>query len=458
MKKSFLGIMLLITLVFSACTPTATPIVTEAPFQPTVVEATVAPTDAPAPTVEPTVKPVSLTVLAAASLTTPFQAIGKAFEAANAGVTVQFSFAGSQHLSEQLNQGIEADVFASASKKYMEAAIESGRVTADTQKTFARNGLVVIVPAANPAGITTLKDLAKSGLKLDLAAKEVPVGQYSLDFLDKAVQDAGLGAAYKDDVLANVVSYEDNVKSVLAKVALGEADAGIVYKSDVSGDDGAKVTIIEIPESMNVIANYPIAVLADSKNPELAAAFMEMVLSDAGQAELSKVGFLAPAAKAAPSAGIDVTDALGRTIHFDKAPEKIVVTGKALFMVADAIYVFPEAGQRIVAIGSTTQGTNDFIPMIDPNIDQKTKLESDAGPEQIAAVQPDCVILKSSMAEKLGTPLRRAQDPGGVCRLRNPRPVLSRSRKPSANSSRMKSGATELINLLQGQARSDRDR
>lgn len=412
MKKSILVIMILIALVLGACTPAATVAPTAVPVEPTAVpvEPSAVPTEAP--TVAPTAEPVTLTVLAAASLTTPFTNLGKTFEAANPGVTVQFSFAGSQALAEQLSQGVEADVFASASKKYMDAAIEAGRVTKDTQKTFARNGLVVIIPSTNPAGIATLKDLATKGIKLDLAAKEVPVGQYSLDFLDKAVADAELGATYKDDVLANVVSYEDNVKSVLAKVALGEADAGIVYKSDVSGDDASKVTMIEIPEALNVIASYPIAVLNDSKNAEMAQAFMDMVLGEAGQAELNKVGFLSPAAAApAATSGIDITDALGRTIHFDKAPEKIVVTGKALFMVADAIYAFPEAGQRIVALGGTAQNNNDFVAMVDANIDSKTRLEGDAGPEQIAAVQPDCVILKSSMAEKLGTPLEELKIP-----------------------------------------------
>lgn len=412
MKKSILVIMVLIALVLGACTPAATVAPTTVPVESTAapVEPTAAPTEAT--TVAPAAEPVTLTVLAAASLTTPFINLGVTFEADNPGVTVQFSFAGSQDLAEQLKQGVEADVFASASKKYMDAVVEAGRVTRDTQKTFARNGLVVIVPSTNPAGITTLKDLASKGIKLDLAAKEVPVGQYTLDFLDKAVADAELGATYKEDVLANVVSYEDNVKSVLAKVALGEADAGIVYKSDVSGDDASKVTMIEIPEALNVIASYPIAVLNDSKNAEMAQAFMDMVLGEAGQAELNKVGFLSPAAAApAAASGIDVTDALGRNIHFDKAPEKIVLTGKALFMVADAIYAFPEAGQRITAIGSTAQNQNDFIATIDTNIDSKTRLEGDAGPEQIAALQPDCVILKSIMAEKLGTPLEELKIP-----------------------------------------------
>ena len=409
MKKSILAIMMVIVLVLCACSPAATAAPTEIPQQPTMAEATaVPPTAVPATDVPATEVPsTTLTVFGAASLTVPFKEIGVAFEAQHAGVTVEFNFAGSQQLAEQLAQGANADVFASASKKYMEAAIESTRVVKDSQKTFAKNKLVAIYPNDNPGGMAELKDLAKAGLKLDLAAKEVPVGQYSLDFLDKAISDPAYGATFKDDVLANVVSYEDNVKSVLAKVALGEADAGIVYLSDVSGDDGAKVTVLDIPSELNVIASYPIATISDSKNPEMAAAFMDYVLSEEGQAILVKSNFVSGVSKE-----ITITDALDREVKFSAAPQKVVVVGKALFMIADAIYTFPEASTKIAAIGSTAQTKNkDFIPMIDAKLDQKVMLESDAGPEQIAAVQPDCVILKSSMAEKMGAPLEALNIP-----------------------------------------------
>ena len=131
-----------------------------------------------------------------------------------------------------------------------------------------------------------------AGLKLVFAAKEGPVGQYSLDFLDKAAAEPAFGAAYKDDVLKNVVSYEDNVKAVLAKVALGEADGGIVYTSDISGGDGAKVGRLEIPDALNVIASYPIAAVKASENPELAQAFIDLVLSPEGQERLEKYNFI----------------------------------------------------------------------------------------------------------------------------------------------------------------------
>ncbi len=285
MRSKVLSIMMLAALVLTAaCTAQAATPAAAAPA------ATEAPTSAP-------VEPRTLTVLAAASLTESFTEIGKAFEAQNEGVTVAFSFAGSQALSEQLAQGAEADVFASASKKYMTAAVDAKRVNADDAKNFAFNRLVVIFPKDNPGGIAALKDLAKSGLKIVLGDKTVPVGQYALDFLDKASADANYGAAFKDGVLANVVSYEDNVKSVVTKVSLGEADAGICYVTDVTADAAEKIGSLDIPDELNTIATYPIAAISDSKNPELAKAFVDYVLSAEGQAVLTKYGFVSAAAK-----------------------------------------------------------------------------------------------------------------------------------------------------------------
>jgi molybdate transport system substrate-binding protein len=174
----------------------------------------------------------------------------------------------------------------------METASASGRIITGTAQTFVNNRLVVIYPKDNPAGLVQLQDLGKSGLKLVLAAKEVPVGQYALDFLDQAVKEQTFDTAFKEAVLKNVVSYENDVKAVLMKVVLGEADAGIVYTSDISGDNAAKVGQIEIPEALNVMAAYPIAVTQDSSNPDLAQAFVDYVLSPAGQASLAKYGFI----------------------------------------------------------------------------------------------------------------------------------------------------------------------
>ncbi len=277
----------------TAVLPTAAPVEQIATAVPPT--ATVAPTATTAPTATP--EPVTLNVFAAASLTDAFNEIKGKFEAANPGVTVAYNFAGSNALAQQLGEGAPADVFASANKKQMDVAIEAGRVVTGTTQVFVRNRLVLIVPKDDPANVETLQDLAKTGLKLILAAKDVPVGQYSLDFLDKAAADAAFGAAFKDDVLANVVSYEDNVRSVLTKVALGEGDAGIVYTSDISGDAAKDVVSIEIPDALNTIAQYPIGAVKDSANAAVAEAFIAYVLSADGQAILESYGFIPAAGK-----------------------------------------------------------------------------------------------------------------------------------------------------------------
>jgi molybdate transport system substrate-binding protein len=249
MRALFLSLLLMIVLLASAaCTPQATlvpaaPTAAAAAPATQVPPATLAPSAAP-PTLAPTQAPASsqtLTVLAAASLTESFSELGTMFETHNPGVKVSFNFAGSQQLAQQLDQGVAADVFASASPKYMAAAVTSKRVNQADAQTFVKNRLVVIFPKDNPAGLTTLEDLAKPGLKLDLADKSVPVGQYALDFLDKAVKDPGLDPRFKDNVLKNVVSYEDNVKAIVTKVSLGEVDAGIVYVTDVTADAALKI-------------------------------------------------------------------------------------------------------------------------------------------------------------------------------------------------------------------------
>jgi molybdate transport system substrate-binding protein len=303
MRSKVVSLLLLIVLLVSAaCTPQATPVApTPAPTTAPATQSAV-PTSVP-PTQEPTQTTSSgktLTVLAAASLTESFTELGKMFETQNPGVKVSFSFAGSQQLAQQLGQGAEADVFASASKKYMDTAVEAKRVNSDDAKTFVKNRLVVIFPKDNPAGLTELKDLAKPGLKLDLADQSVPVGQYSLDFLDKAVQDPGFDPQFKDNVIKNVVSYEDNVKAVLTKVSLGEADAGIVYVTDITPDAADKVGKLDIPDALNTIATYPIAPISDSKNPDLAKAFVALVLSPEGQQIMAKYGFI-PAAEGSSS-------------------------------------------------------------------------------------------------------------------------------------------------------------
>ena len=280
--KRFLFLTLLLTLFLTACGTAITPALTTVPLTEmpaTEAPATEAPTEAP--------EARTLTVFAAASLTDAFTEIGKNFEASNPGVTATFNFAGSQALRTQIEEGAPADVFASASGKEMDALL-TGKFIADaTSQIFLTNKLVVILPADNPAGLEKLEDLANPGIKLVLAAEEVPVGNYARQALD--LMNGSFGIDFKDKVMANVVSNEDNVKQVVAKVQLGEADAGIVYTSDAVAAPDLKT--VEIPTELNVTAKYPIAALADSTNADLAQAFVEYVLSPEGQNILQKWGF-----------------------------------------------------------------------------------------------------------------------------------------------------------------------
>lgn len=249
--------------------------------------------DATTPASTPTAVPLSggITVFAASSLTNAFNEIGGAFHDANPGASVTFNFAGSQDLRTQLEQGARADIFASADTKQMDNAVASGVASAESS-VFAHNRLVVIVPKANPAGIQTLQDLANPNIKLVLANAGVPAGKYSRQSLDTASADPAFGAAYKDNVLTNLVSEEANVKQVAAKVQLGEADAGIVYSSDVTPELSKDVTKIDIPDTHNVVATYTIALTAEPSNEAVARAFIDFVRSDDGQAILVSHGFL----------------------------------------------------------------------------------------------------------------------------------------------------------------------
>jgi molybdate transport system substrate-binding protein len=235
---------------------------------------------------------VELNVFAAASLRESFTVIGRNFDAANPGVKVIFNFAGSQQLAGQIGQGAPADVFASANQTQLNTVIGSGQVLRGSERVFVRNRLVVIAPRANPAQLGALPDLARPGLKLVLAARAVPAGSYTLDMLAKATQLPAYTTSFSATVLRNVVSYEDNVRSVLSKVALGEADAGVVYSSDVSEDLANEVLVIPIPDEVNVVASYPIAPIKDAANAALAAQFVQHVLAPESQQILARYGFI----------------------------------------------------------------------------------------------------------------------------------------------------------------------
>lgn len=221
-----------------------------------------------------------VTVFAAASLTDAFTELGEAFTAANPDAEVTFNFAGSSDLVTQINEGAPADVFASADLDNMTKLTDAGS-NGSEPVVFTTNLAQIIVEAGNPKGITGVADLARDDLIVISCAPEVPCGRYAQQILD----NAGVTVEFK--------SLEENVRAVVSKVALGEADAGIVYVTDViNAGDGAGG--VEIPADVNVVAEYPIVITKDTPNPETAQAFVDFVLSDDGQAILESYGFVVP--------------------------------------------------------------------------------------------------------------------------------------------------------------------
>jgi len=233
----------------------------------------------------------TLIVFAAASLTDAFEEMASAFEAEQPGTDIVFNFGGSSTLATQLAEGAPADIFASANARQMTVAHDADRI-AGPIRTFAKNRLVVIVPTDNPARIQSLHDLAEPGILLVVAAPDVPVRDYTDTMLERLAADPDYGVEYRERVITNIVSEEPDVRQVAAKVALGEADAGIVYRSDVTPDIIADVLTIPVPDAYNTIATYPIAITNDTTQPELAQAFVDYVLSNAGQDTLVRWGFI----------------------------------------------------------------------------------------------------------------------------------------------------------------------
>ena len=241
----------------------------------------------------------TLTVFAAASLSDAFTEIGHTLEKQRPGLTVRMNFAGSQQLALQIEQGAAADVFASADERWMSYAKDHGLVDGESS-IFARNRLVVIVPKTNPARISKIKDLSRRGTKLVIGADAVPVGRYSRIVLKNLSKDPSYGDDFASQTLRNVVSEEENVKSVVVKVQLGEADAGMVYRSDVTPAISRYVKVFEIPDAANIIASYPIAMVKDTKNAETAKAFIELVTSEQGQKVLEGRGLMRAVAVETP--------------------------------------------------------------------------------------------------------------------------------------------------------------
>ncbi|MCA1692262.1 MAG: molybdate ABC transporter substrate-binding protein [Acidimicrobiales bacterium] len=218
----------------------------------------------------------TVTVLAAASLTETFEELGRRFQAVHPGVDLTFSFGPSSTLVRQVQEGAPADVVAVADEGLLQPVADAG--LSSSPAIFARNRLALVVAAGNPEGVDSLAALARPGLAVVLCAPEVPCGRLAAE----ALRRAGIHVEPR--------SLEPDVKAVVAKVALGEADAGIVYVTDVSAG-GSKVEGVAIPPAENAVATYPIATLRRAPNPAAAAAFVDFVRSDEGRALLTSAGF-----------------------------------------------------------------------------------------------------------------------------------------------------------------------
>jgi len=251
---------------------------TEAPAT-TAAATTAAPATTAATTTTPAVSG-DITVFAAASLTDSFNAVGEAFTAANPDAKATFSYDASSALVQQITQGAPADVFASADTANMDK-LTAASLNGTEPVIFATNLLQIIVAPGNPKGITGVADLANPALKVVVCAPEVPCGAYAKQIFDKA------------GVTVTPVSLEQNVKGVVTKVTAGEADAGIVYQTDVTAA-GTKAAGVDIPTDINVVAKYPIASVKTSTNQDVDQAFIDFLLGDEGQAIMAKYGFGSP--------------------------------------------------------------------------------------------------------------------------------------------------------------------
>ena len=230
-----------------------------------------------------------LTVFAAASLHEAFHRAADEYSAANPGTEFLFNFAGSQQLAQQIALGARADVFASADMRQMQAAMPM--IDTASVQILARNRLAVVVPSSPGRKVRRLADLGSPGVKIVLAANAVPAGEYALRFIGKCAAAADFSPGFRSAVIKNVVSYEENVRAVLAKVVLAEADAGVVYVTDAASVKNHAVDTIEIPERLNVIAEYPVGRTRESPHAAEADRFIRFLLSARGQEILAQAGF-----------------------------------------------------------------------------------------------------------------------------------------------------------------------
>lgn len=227
-----------------------------------------------------------LVIFSAASLTGAMTDLAEIYQEQNPDTELLLNFSSSSRLASQLREGVPADVFASANDDQMQLAITHKRIDPGDVRLFVANMLTIIVPKGNPAGIASLDDLGKSGVTLLLAVEGVPAREYA----DQIIHT--LPDSLQSKIYSNLVSEESTVRQVATKIALGEADAGIAYSSDITPDIADRVEQVQIPVSVNILATYPIAAISDSQQKDLANDFIEFVLSETGQAILVKWGFI----------------------------------------------------------------------------------------------------------------------------------------------------------------------
>lgn len=232
-----------------------------------------------------------VTVFAAASLTAVFTEMAGDYEKNHTNVDMNFDFDGSATLKTQLLNGANADIFASADYKNLNAVSAVHLMDNSTVQTFAKNRLVVILPASNPAGITSLTDLTRSGTKIVIGDTTVPIGNYTRTFLKSINNSSSDYTDFQSKFMGNVVSQESVVTNIVTKVSLGEADAGVVYSTDAR-TAGSKVVQIPIPDAFNVIAVYPMGMLVSTAHPTEATGFIDYVMSVDGQSVMAKYGFI----------------------------------------------------------------------------------------------------------------------------------------------------------------------
>ena len=282
MKLRLAANVVLLPLVLAACSnggasPTAS------------TAASAAPTTATSAT--PSATPAALTIYGAASLQGALDKVKTAYETANPGTTLTISTDSSATLETQIEQGAPADVFLSADTTNPKKLVDKS-LAASAEVPFAGNKLTIIVPIANPAAITSPKDLARAGVKVIAAGDAVPITKYALQLVANLAKEADYPADFAARYIANIASKEDNVKAVVAKIELGEGDAGIVYVTDARAS--TKVTTVDVPDTANVPATYAGVVVKASKNTAAALAFLTWFAGPDGQAILGTFGFLPP--------------------------------------------------------------------------------------------------------------------------------------------------------------------